>query len=171
MALWYIVMIQAILLGASLIAVCIIQTTMPSALSATFLVAPVLAYVAVYYVLAWAPRPVIRRAEWQDMQTNTPYKSAPIVRSAFQQPAFHTFSAVIAWIAFLFAAVYLITQAIFYGRCPTVTTPALQDTCTNGNGVLIGTIVVASLITAVQIAAMVTETVIAHAAADPVYTY
>lgn len=168
-ALWYIVMIQAILLGASLIAVCIIQTTMPSALSATFLVAPVLAYVAVYYVFAWVPHPVIRRAEWQDLHTSprSTGSSAAIVRRAFQQPAFHTFSAVISWIALLFVAVYLVTQAIFYGRCPTAATPALQDTCTNGNGVLIGTLVVASLVTAVQIAAVITETIIAHSAADP----
>jgi len=154
--LWYMACVQAAIMGIGILAVCAIQMTMPSALGSSYLLAPIMAYMGVYFALVWVPDAVVREG--------ARFRFDPeLVALIFRAPTFYTFRTYAAWVAMLFGAVYLVVQSLFYARCPSVVTPALIDTCTNGHGVLIATLVYASVTTALQLAIAVTETIIAWA--------
>jgi hypothetical protein len=167
--LWNFVAALAVVANLALLAAIAAALTSVGALGPTILTGPVFIYVGLYYGMRY----VLRAIEQITDAYASPYarlgvargspssSSLALVDAARVQPGIHVFKTFVAYLAAVFCGVYLAVEIkLLASDCPAPATPVLAEICTSGYGVVVGSVVIGSVLLALQLCVAIIETVI-----------
>lgn len=183
--LWWFNVVSTVVALVSFIAVAIACVTWGYALGPTYLAAPQLLYIGIYFGTIYRAKvsaefPEFAKLLGEKRKREYAYYSPEIDGIARSDPNSYearvsafpmmaTFRAAMAWIGFATPVIYLLIQILTLSNCSTAIGTIETALCSDGRGTIIGGIVFAAVLIAVQMSVAIIETVIAASASGLVW--